>query len=409
MKKIVFIFTLLSILVNSIHAMSVKFEKSRSPFRGAKMMIHLKFDTKNIDEHTGKYNTNWVAIYKKGTSNDWKNVISWAWVKDIQVGIAPGDTNENRYFFYDIPEQDGDYEFRFFLNNSYKTFASFEFSSNKASDHPILSIKKQTEDKIIFNSTHLGKTWIGIYQRNKYQNDWKYVRAWSWVDSKSTTINLVDLDRGNYTAKLFYNNSYKEEKSINFSHNGINQDNFITINYFDGYRRINVKSSFQVGDKKSWIGIFKEKASNSIENRIKWQIVKKEFSTFYLDNLEVGNYELRLFYDNENNVVSKTKLKIDGKQIFTLKKISYNQHQIYNMYQSLTYFAPIRQNDWVGLFEKGVEKTRANLISWERPKSVDGRNEIIFKTPGRAGTFELVYFKNDSYEQLGNSLFITFN
>lgn len=402
MKKVIFILALLSLSVNSLHAMNVKFKKVNY----GQNIIQLIFDTTNRDDHIGKNKNNWVAIYKKGDSNDWKNVLKWAWVKDIQNGIAPADSLKNRYFSYSLP--DGEYEFRFFLDNSYKTFASFEFTADNVIDSPKLTIEEQTEDKITFNSTYGDKTWIGIYQRNTYRNDWEYVKAWSWVKSKSTSIDLVDLPRGDYRAKLFYNNSYKNEKSINFSHNGINQDNFVKVDNFDGYNRINFSNSFQVGNSKSWIGVYKKEASNASNNRIRWKEVTETHSFFYLKDLEVADYELRLFYGNENNMVAKTTFKVDGQQIFILKNISYPQHDPYRMYQDLTYFAPMQENDWVGLFKKGAERTRANLISWGRPEVKRWGNKITFQTPGGAGSFELVYFKNDSYVQVGNSLFIEF-
>ena len=406
MKKIIFIIGFLALFANSLNAMVVEFQKIKAPW-GNKQMIQLIFDTPNKADHIGKIEQNWVAIYKKGTSNEWKNVIVWAWVKEIQNGIAPGDSLKNRYFMYNLPN--GEYEFRFFLDNTYNTFASFGFTANNVIDTPTLSIEKQTETEIEFASTYNKKTWIGIYKYNDYKNDWKYVKAWSWVDNQTTTIDLTDLPRGEYKAKLFYNNSYKEERRIEFSHNGVDQDDFVQVDSFDGHNRINFSNSFQVGNKKSWIGVYKKGTSNTSHNRVEWKEVTKTHSFFYLKNLEVADYELRLFYDTPNNMVTKTEFKVDGKQVFRSKEVGYNSHNSYSMYQDLTYFAPMQNNDWVGLFEKGAEQTRANLISWGRPEYKWGRNIIIFQTPGRVGKFELVYFKNNSYKQVGNSLFLEFH
>jgi len=403
MKKIILMLAFLTIFVN---ALNIEFKKVHIPW-GNRQAIQLIFDTPNRADHIGEIKQNWVAIYKKGTSNDWGNVLDWAWVKDIRNGIAPGDSLRNRYFFYSLA--DGEYEFRFFLDNTYETFASFPFIVNDVIDNPKLTIENQTESKITFSSTYAKETWIGIYKRNEYHNDWKYVKAWSWVKSKLTTIDLVDLEHGDYKAKLFYNNSYKAERSIEFSHNGIDQESFVHIDDFDNYHRISFSSSFQVGANKSWIGVYRKGTSNAENNRIKWKEISQAHSFFSLKNLEVGYYELRLFYDTPINMVAKAEFKIGGEQVFKLKKTGYNQHESYDMYQYLTYLAPMKSNDWVGLFEKGAEKTRANLISWGRPRVEEGGSRIVvFKTPGKIGEFELVYFKNDSYEQVGNSLFIDF-
>ncbi len=93
--------------------------------------IELEFDTKIIEEAIGKNKNNWVAIYKKGASNDWKNVIKWSWVKDL-YSVPSDEPAVKRYFTYTLPN--GEYECRFFLNNTYKTFASFSFIADKSRD-----------------------------------------------------------------------------------------------------------------------------------------------------------------------------------------------------------------------------------------------------------------------------------
>ena len=53
-------------------------------------------------------NSDWMAIYKLNDSNAWENVIKWAWVKDLKENTFHFDGD----FF-------GDYEIRFFRNNSF--------------------------------------------------------------------------------------------------------------------------------------------------------------------------------------------------------------------------------------------------------------------------------------------------
>ena len=53
-------------------------------------------------------NSDWMAIYKLNDSNAWGNVIKWAWVKDLKENTFHFDGD----FF-------GDYEIRFFRNNSF--------------------------------------------------------------------------------------------------------------------------------------------------------------------------------------------------------------------------------------------------------------------------------------------------
>ncbi len=402
-KKSLF-FILLTLLISSAHALEVNIHKMR--VYNNKVIINLEFDTR---DHLGANEDNWIGVYKPNDSNEWENVIDWAWIKDLSNGIAPGDdSGKNRYYFYDLPE--GSYELRFFENNSYDTSASFAFETSEALDNPKIEITAQTESTITFHATYVDESWIGIYKENVYKNDWEYVKAWSWVDSDNVQINLENLERGDYVAKLFYNNSYKEEKRVKFSHNGVGQADFIEVKKFNGYSRIDLSSSFQAGKNRAWVGLYKKGASNAVENQVARSWANKTKTYLNFSNLDVDIYELRLFYDNSEEPVATTELNVDGKQIFRTDKISFGQHRVYDMYQDMTYFAPMNDNDWVGLFKKGAEREWENLISWGRPYLDHGHtNRVVFKTPGKVGKYELVYFINDTYEQVGKSIELEFN
>ena len=401
LKKFSLFFILLTIFITSVNAFEVKIGKMGYVNRA---IISLQFDVVN---HLGEKKDNWIGIYKPGTSNEWKNVIAWAWIKDLRNGIAPGDDSQrNRYYFYDLAE--GSYELRLFENNSFETSASFAFETSEALDNPKLEIVKQTEVAITFHATYIENSWIGIYKRGNFRNDWQYVEAWSWVKDSEVTINLEDLPRGDYRARLFYRNSFKDEKRVSFSHNGIGKEPFVTVDDFNGFSTMRLSSSFQVGESKSWIGLYKKNDSNAIENRVVWKWVDSTESHLQFSNLEVGVYELRLFYDGFDEPVAKTEVNVDGKQVFRLDKNHYGQHQIYDMYQDITYFAPMNGNDWVGLFKQGAERKRENLISWGRPFDYGYTNRVVFKTPGKVGKYDLVYFINDSYEQFGKSMELEF-
>lgn len=60
---------------------------------------------------------NWMAIYPYGSSNEWENVIQWAWVPD-------GELSGSKIF---DALDDGIYEVRLFFNNSFKLEAKDTF------------------------------------------------------------------------------------------------------------------------------------------------------------------------------------------------------------------------------------------------------------------------------------------
>ena len=59
----------------------------------------------------------WVALYKKSNSNAWKNVLTWAWVKDFnQEYFSETELEKN----INLPA--GEYEVRYFRDNSFSTY-----------------------------------------------------------------------------------------------------------------------------------------------------------------------------------------------------------------------------------------------------------------------------------------------
>ena len=65
----------------------------------------------------------WIGLYKKDDSNELKNIIKWAWVKDLRQLGHIGREQERALIFKNIDLTEGDYEVRYFLNNSYETYA----------------------------------------------------------------------------------------------------------------------------------------------------------------------------------------------------------------------------------------------------------------------------------------------
>ena len=66
----------------------------------------------------------WIGIYKKGTSNDWNNVVAWLWVKNVKTPLVE-NLPRTKYTAIKTPKLSrGNYEIRYFLNNSFTTYKS---------------------------------------------------------------------------------------------------------------------------------------------------------------------------------------------------------------------------------------------------------------------------------------------
>ena len=107
---------------------------------GGDVWIQLKDKPNNVED--------WVGIYPKNASNDWKNVISWRWAKNISA------TQYDKGDWYKFKLDDGAYEARFFLNNTFTVDDSMPFTVGNA--HPPI-IKKPTIGSRIIKSTPISQ------------------------------------------------------------------------------------------------------------------------------------------------------------------------------------------------------------------------------------------------------------
>ena len=397
LKKFSLFSIFIIIFITSLNALEVRINEIRHLNQ---KIIRLTFDT---TDHLGKKKDNWIAIYKPGTSNEWKNVITWAWLKDLSNSIAPPDSLKNRYYFHTLPK--GNYELRLFRNNSFETFASFSFHVTGQPVEAKLEIAHQTESNISFNSTAIKNTWIGIFKKADSKNEWRYVKAWAWVKEGQASIDLTDLPRGNYRADLFYKNSFHSEKSIKFSHNGLGQEPFIKVEKkFIQINKIDFSSSFQVGKFQSWVGLYEKDAVSGIRNRLGFARVTSSSSSMSIAKTEKGVvYELRLFYDGIDEPVARTELTLNERPIFMRSQANYSG--VYEIQETLTRFAPKNRKDWIGIFKKTAERKRENIISYVSPfLNGNTTNKIVLTIPHEKAEYDLVYFLNDSYESLGKPM-----
>jgi hypothetical protein len=258
-------------------------------------------------------NQDWVAVYSQGASNDWDNVIQWAWVKDLS-SYAFDDDGVTKYtkMFQDKGLDQGSYEVRYFLNNTYDTYRSQGFEINGGGGDADISIPVQVIDEtIVLHSTFEGdQSWIGIYKKGS-SNIWANVQAWSWVTQNSTTINIANLEAGTYEARLFYNNSYNLEAKVEFEVAGGNDANIEITD--QSLSKLKLNSTYQSNQKwQTWIGVYKIGEANEWGNVKAWSWVTQSITTLDISNLTEGTYEARLFYNNSYVVENTVQFTINN-------------------------------------------------------------------------------------------------
>jgi len=278
-------------------------------------------------------------------------------------------------------------------------------------------IKEQSGSFITFNSAQAQKAWIGLYKKGT-SNEWSNVLAWSWVTNTQTKIsNISHFHEGDYQARLFFNNSYTTEASIDFHivQNPGNQEAYLIDSSASPHQK-----TFQLPVKRTtyakvndWVGIFKKGLSHTKENLEAWSYVKrgdKELTMMALQTkgLSVGLYDIVYFTADSYQEDGPTAILTVN---IRAKYASGIYQTVGYVLDSYDYITKIQQNkDWIAIFKKEDEPIRKNIIAWSYisegifPRE-DAHSSII-QFPKLQGIFEefqgedykVILFEKDTYK-----------
>ena len=303
-KRIIFFITLLNSL--SIATEISTNIVSYTTYANGAVNVYINY-YQDADKDTRDKSQDWIAVYKKGTTNDWKNVINWAWVNNL-LGNHPGDNYGHIFRDTHIVEA-GEYEVRFFKNNSFIVDKSLSFTIKKIPSF-LNKIYKAGPNTIHTNGfdghtfTPAPKDWIGIYKEND-DNTWQNVIQWGWLKDlkKYHYLNELILDKNlyqegvKYKARYFLNNSFHTYKETEPFYMGELPDDekdvldVFTIKRDDGSYLIKGSVLVQyVTSSKDWIGLFKKNVEfTEKSNLIAWSYAGAENG---LNGLEILKPEL---------------------------------------------------------------------------------------------------------------------
>jgi hypothetical protein len=166
----------------------------------------------------------WVAIYPKGSNNDWGNIIDWSWTKGkVDTSITFNGLNA------------GAYDVRAFYKNSFNVEASHSFIVKNAQQKPARIymhnyLTTNQNIRVEFrNFSGDEQDWIAIYKKGT-SNDWGNVIAWKWTNgAMEGHLTFPKLPEGDYEVRGFFDNSYDLEVKHSFfvKKNPINHNNLI--------------------------------------------------------------------------------------------------------------------------------------------------------------------------------------
>ena len=291
-KKLILNGLLLASMVQSLVAANVG---TRSEHQlGEKILVTFhNMEAKNRD---------WIGIYSQGASNDWENVIAWKWT---------GDTTDGSIIFDSLPW--GRYEVRAFYNNSFHTEATTRFKiGHGGGDAQLNTIKNDytPNEKIeieFYHLTDVDQSWIGIYPKGS-SNDWSNVVKWTWTGDKTYgTFKVGSLPVGEYSARLFYHNSFKDMARKIFKVQIDNHSPQLATNqdFYAPNEQIKIDFRNMKAKHQDWIGIYPRESNNDWKNVVAWKWTgDKERGTLNFGTLPLGDYEIRAFYNNSFTTVA---------------------------------------------------------------------------------------------------------
>jgi len=118
-KKIMVALLLLNVLVFAEVEIGINLKSlNDSHYSNGKMTLSTEVI---INDGRGLTNgpKDWIALYRKNDSNAWSNVLTWDWAKNLKESDLHGD-------IYSVTKNinltNGEYEVRYFKNNSFTTY-----------------------------------------------------------------------------------------------------------------------------------------------------------------------------------------------------------------------------------------------------------------------------------------------
>ena len=336
----------------------------------------------------------WIGVYPKGASSNWSNQVAWTWAKD-------SSNDKDWYKLNTSALPTGEYEARFFLNNSYIVEKKVSFAIKNTVT--LSSADKYTEHKVsikIKNQALSSKNWVGLYPAGS-TNAWGNVVAWNWSTGKNK-LSFTNIPSGKYEARIFYNNSFDIENAVYFTvENATVKNNKVAIqsdkNAYTTDDTIHLNLINQAADKRNWVGIYPSGSSNDWENVVDWTWTKGE-SSLAFNTPSVGNYEARIFYNNSfdtEDTVSFTvgNIIVDNNNTIDIQsdKNTYTPDDTIQL--NIIHQAEDKQN-WVGIYPVGSSNDWENVVDWTWTK---GKNSLVFNAPS-IGNYEARIFYNNSFD-----------
>ncbi len=291
----------------------------------------------------------WVGLFHKGDASERDNLLTYVWTDDIKKGDIKIKLQNNlkRHDIEGLP--DGEYEIRAFTaGGAYKELAkiSVDISSadnnqngNSFGDH--ISLDPTYKAVVIKDISSLNCAWIGLFPKGS-DNDYDNVIDWVWIDDiQNDTLTLWQVASGEYDLRLFSNDTdmvasvpltinwnATSNTKLSLYQRSFSTDDEIVVHFED-----------MPGTDNQWIGIYEKGAPDGWQSAI--DIAWPDYTlngdvTF--SPLDEGDYEIRVYYGNDNKVKAKTYISVVSAEDSSKKVLLFaDEHDPHNRLLAVDY------------------------------------------------------------------------
>jgi hypothetical protein len=335
--------------------------------------------------------TDWIGLYKVGDPNT--NFIEWKYT----AGTATGSMT------FTAPSFSGQYEFRYFSNNSFVKLAtsnviivSQAFSLNATPSQS--TIGQNLVINWIAPSGRPANDWIGLYRVRDPETSfisWKYTSGTTAGSASFTAPNQP----GQYEFRYFTNDSYVKVATSNpVSVSAANSYSvFASPSALTGGGGITVNwTAPLIHSAVDWVGLYQVGSTDT-------QFVWWEYTggtSFGVMNATApqisGQYEFRYFRDNgfirvavSNHITVSSTYSVSASPGTVLV----------GGLITVSWMAPPGHSglDWVGIYRTSGVNTQ--FVSWEYT-GPSSSGTMVFTAPQNPDNYEFRYFLNDGFNRV---------
>lgn len=245
--------------------------------------------------------------------------------------------------------------------------------------------------------------WIAIYPAGS-SNDFGKIIGWVLTGGTvNGTVLFSSPDSiGNYDIRIFEGAKFLLAKEFVVVDNSPTVET--TKNSYSVEEDVVAIFDNTLDQKNDWIAIYPTGTTNEWENLVSWKWLAGGTSgSVNLGVLPIGDYEVRVFFNNSFEVEAKSSFKVEGNNdVATVK----TNKEVYTPEESIsTIFNHMSgdNEDWIAIYPKGSSSDWGKQITWKWIRS-DLSGEKVFG-PLPVGEYEVRVFFRNSFDIEAKSSF----